>query len=255
MDPRRLLDEGATGIEKALLRAGREDGPRQEAAGRVLAAIQAAPLAQLPPAGVESAAGGAVAVSAKALTLATWAKISLVAAGLGGAAAVSHHHAKSRALSEIPAQVTKARPVLVPAEAPVPSTAEENLARPSSAPLETTDAREGRARVSRPAREPARAPSASPIDHSLGLETRGLDRAREALDGRRFAEALRLLGEYEAAFPQGRLRPEAMVLRLAALVHSGRHAAAGSLASRLLADDACKPYESRIRSLLREREK
>jgi hypothetical protein len=51
------------------------------------------------------------------------------------------------------------------------------------------------------------------------------------------------------------LRPEAEILRLAALVQSGRQAAAKSLAARLLADESYKAYESRIRSLQREMEK
>jgi hypothetical protein len=77
-----------------------------------------------------------------------------------------------------------------------------------------------------------------------------LDRAREALEAHRPAEVLRLLDEYRRRFPQGRLRPEAMVLRLAALVQAGRHAAADSLASQLLADEAYQTYAPRIRSLL-----
>jgi hypothetical protein len=79
-----------------------------------------------------------------------------------------------------------------------------------------------------------------------------LDRAREALDAHRPSEVLRLLDQYHRRFPQGRLRPEAMVLRLAALVQAGRHAAADSLASRLLGDEAYQTYASRIRSLLGE---
>jgi hypothetical protein len=79
-----------------------------------------------------------------------------------------------------------------------------------------------------------------------------LDRAREALDAHRPAEVLRLLDGYRCKFPQGRLRPEAMILRLAALLAADRHQAADSLANQLLSDAAYEAYVPRIRSLLRE---
>jgi hypothetical protein len=86
----------------------------------------------------------------------------------------------------------------------------------------------------------------------LGDETRALDRAREALDARRPSQGLRLLDEYRRRFPQGRLRPEAMILRLAALLAAGRHQAADSRATQLLSDEAYLAYVPRIQSLLRE---
>ena len=102
------------------------------------------------------------------------------------------------------------------------------------------------------AREATHEAGDSPLDRSLGYETKALDRAREALEAHRPSEVLRLLDEYHRRFPQGRLRPEAMVLRLAALVQAGRHGAADSLASQLLADEAYQTYAPRIRSLLGE---
>jgi outer membrane protein assembly factor BamD (BamD/ComL family) len=84
------------------------------------------------------------------------------------------------------------------------------------------------------------------------VEISALDRARDSLEAHRFAEALRLLGEYHRQFPNGRMRPEATVLRLTALIKSGQHEAARSLANQLLADDAYQTYAPRIRSLVRE---
>jgi len=63
---------------------------------------------------------------------------------------------------------------------------------------------------------------------------------------------LRLLDEFSRSFPQGRLRPEAVILRLAALLAAGRQQAADSLASQLLSDEAYVSYVPRIQSLLRE---
>ena len=76
--------------------------------------------------------------------------------------------------------------------------------------------------------------------------------AQTALEANRPSEVLRLLDEYRRRFPQGRLRPEAVILRLAALLAAGRHQAADSLASQLLSDEAYEAYVPRIQSLLRE---
>jgi hypothetical protein len=73
-----------------------------------------------------------------------------------------------------------------------------------------------------------------------------------ALDDHRAGEALRMLDEYRRSFPQGRLRPESMILRLSALVQDGRRGAAESLARQLLSDATYEPYAARIQSLLRE---
>jgi hypothetical protein len=121
-------------------------------------------------------------------------------------------------------------------------------AREAEPRLDVGDSNPRRRRASSSGR--TREASDSPLDRSLGDETRALDRAREALEAHRSSEVLRLLDEYHHSFPQGRLRPEAMVLRLAALVQAGRHGAADSLARQLLADEAYQTYAPRIRSLL-----
>jgi hypothetical protein len=115
--------------------------------------------------------------------------------------------------------------------------------------------REQRSATTGRIREVPPRPNDSPPDHSLGDEIKALDRAREAMDASRASDVLRLLDEYRRGFPQGRLRSEAMILRLHALVMAGRHDDAKALASRLLADPAYQPYVVRIQSLLRETKK
>jgi hypothetical protein len=232
MEPRPLLEEDATEVESALLRAARADGPRKDVAARALAAIQGlAPSAGLPDAGsavVERAA------------IVKWARIALVVIGVGGAATIAHRFGRPR---------TIAQPSLAPVPAATPSEAS-----PAPAIADVWGPRE-EALVREPRRVStgrSRDEGSSLSESSLGKETMLLDRAREGLDAHRGGQVLRLLDQYERRFPHGHLRPEAMVLRLAALLQSGRTATADSLATRLLADETYKPYAPRIQSLLRE---
>ncbi|HEX7505168.1 MAG TPA: hypothetical protein VF550_00250 [Polyangia bacterium] len=242
MEPRPWLEGGATEIEKALLRAGRAEVPRKGADLRILAMIQ-----------------GASPPTVKPVTFTRWVKVGLVAIVAGGAALVAPQLSRPHA---VPASDLSARalgvqtvPLLAaPAEGGTPGKAA--LAPEVSERLQVQAAREkeppsvpdeGSRVESRRAK-----PAGSARDHSLGEETKALDHAREALDEHRPSEVLRLLDEYRRRFPQGRLRPEAMILRLAALSQAGRHEAADSLARQLLSDEAYASYAPRIQSLLRE---
>ena len=259
MDPRPLLEADATEIEKALLRAGRVDGPRKEAAARVLAVMQAFPPAPgqpVVPRPAESGLGDArSAASVKPAGLVRRVKMASVALVIGGAAALSTYLARPHRIGP---SAMPAIPETVPGEARTPGAVpvspeireDRVIAREEEPRPVVGDSNPRRRKASWSGR--AHEASDTPPDRSLGNETRALDRAREALDAHRSSEVLRLLDEYHRRFPQGRLRPEAMVLRLAALVQAGRHGAADSLARALLADEAYQTYAPRIRSLLGE---
>jgi len=251
MEPRPLLEENATEIEKALLRAGRADGPPKEAGARVLAALQGLPPVSGPPALPSTAF--------KPAAHARLAKIVLLAVGVGGAALVANHLARTHAVVAPSPQervlVSEGLPAAAPREALAPGKplASPETGEASGIPREEVRLVPNEARVRRASPSPrAHEASANPLDRSLAEETRALDRAREVLDAHRPSETLRLLDEYHRRFPQARLRPEAMVLRLAALVQTGKHSAAEALAGQLLADEAYRTYAPRIRSLLRE---
>jgi hypothetical protein len=237
MGTRPLLEDDATEVETALLRAGRSDGPRKEVAVRALAAIEGL----LPPAPLE--VGSAVPM-AKHAALVKWTKVLLVAVGLGGVAVVAYHFTQPRAgaPSTPPPVVPETASAAAPAEEPQ-DIGEDFAAVPEEDPVRTRrKAASGRVRNEKPA----------PLDSSLGQETLLLDRARTELDAQRGLVALRLLDQYERQFPHGRLRPEATILRLATLFQTGKTDAADALAGRLLADEAYKAYAPRIRSLSRE---
>lgn len=267
MEPRPLLEEDATAIETALLRAGRADGPRKEAAAHLLAVMQALPPALDPPVVPRPTASGpggvGPAASGKPAGLVRWAKIGLCALAAGGAAIVTQYFARPHAVAPSAGPtLQKTAPAAPFGEAPAPVQAsaipvvreDPPAVREEDPRVAVGEATPRRRKVtpSGRAREAVPEASESPIDRSLGNETRALDRAREALDAQRPAEAIHRLDEYQRWFPQGRLRPEAMVLRLAALVQAGRRGAADVLANQLLADQAYQTYAPRIRSLLGE---
>jgi len=242
MEPRPWPEDGATDIEKALLRAGRAEAPRAGSDLRILAAIQ-----------------GSAAPPIKTGTLTRWMKIGLVAVFAGGSAMVAYRLTQPDTSTQAP-----------PTQSTVPASAEErapeqvsNLPKASHQFEAAPDPSPGPSAGEGPARErrsvaggrlrKAPAPSVdSPPDQSLGEETKALDRVREALDTHRSSDGFQLLDDYRRRFPQGRLRPEAVILRLAALLQAGRHQAAKGLADQLLSDETYAAYVPRIQSLLRE---
>jgi len=238
MEPRRLQEQGASDVERMLLNSARADRPPVGATQRMVIAMD----------GLTAGSGGSgVPVAAHTIKMGTLASIGLVAlAGLGalGAGALVHRMTGTRSVTaetpavrtpviqesvtEIAAEPPRVREIPVPAVAPEPT-----------APLR------GSASVPRH-REPG------PLDASLSAEIRVLDSARAAVDARNPTAAQRALDSYAQRFPQGHLKPEAAVLRLAVLVRRGNRQAAKSLAAQLLANESYNAYEARIRSLLRE---
>jgi hypothetical protein len=198
--------------------------------------------------GLTAGSGGSgVPVAAHTIKMGTLASIGLVAlAGLGalGTGALVHRMARERSMTaEAPAvhaPVFSERPTESAAEPP----RAPEIPVPAVAPDPTTPLR-GSATVPRH-REP------NALDASLSAEIRVLDTARAAVDARNPTAAQRALDSYAQRFPQGHLKPEAAVLRLAVLVRRGNRQAAKSLAAQLLANESYNAYEARIRSLLRE---
>ena len=237
-EPNRLLNQGATDAERALLRSASGDGPPDGAVQRMFTAIDGAsagnhgPMSQGPGLGRPLPEAP---MAAHSLKLAALAKVGLV--GLLGVAVlvagvlVHRLSGSGQAHVDRPASTAptvRARPALASAAIPAAPKAAESETRPSAAqPDDRTD-------------------------DSLGAELRLLDVARAAVDARNPLAAGRALDSYAERFPQGHLKPEATVLRLAVLVGQGDRVAARSLGQALLASESYKTYEPRIRSLLRE---
>ena len=69
---------------------------------------------------------------------------------------------------------------------------------------------------------------------TLAEEVTALERARSLLSSGDMRGALDALGQYDAAYPAGRLSVEAAMLRMQALYRAGHRLAAAAVARRLL---------------------
>lgn len=236
MEPRRLLEQGATDAERMLLNSARADGPPPGAAQRMLVALDS----------LTAGSGGAGApVAAQAIKLGALAKVGvvvLIGLGAAGIGAIVHQMVGQRSA------------LVTPSGARAPAIQEKSAAGAAEIPGHSPT-REAASEASAPLRGSGIAPcqrESNALDESLSAEIRILDVARTAVDAHNPAAAQHALASYAQRFPQGHLKPEATVLRLAVLVRQGNRAAARSLAAQLLASESYKAYGYRIRSLLRE---
>jgi hypothetical protein len=227
-DPRRLLDEGSTGFESRLLRAGRTDGPAPHNRKRIAAALGVGSVFA-----ASTVATGASATGKTWLGLATAGAVRLAAGVTAGALAI---YGGVRALGPEAEAPSKKPVVTLSRPAPVPQPGEHAAPSPP-APAETAD----------PAlRRPA---PATPPD-TLSEELAVLDQARRALAKRDHAGALARLDEYARRFPRRHLSSEATVLRIETLVKSGDAAQATRLGKDFLARQPNGPYAKRVSSLV-----
>jgi len=239
-EPNKLLNQDATDAERALLRSASGDGPPDGALQRMITALDGAPagnhgpMSQGPGHGLGRPLPKAP-VAAQPLKLAALAKVGLFGllgvAGLIAGVLVHGFAGSGRAHVDRPtvtAPTVQAQPPVGSVDIPAAPRAASSETRPGAAQLNDRS------------------------DDSLGAELRLLDLARAAVNARNPLAAGRALDSYAERFPQGHLKPEATVLRLAVLVGKGDRAAALSLGQALLASESYKTYEPRIRSLLRE---
>jgi hypothetical protein len=223
-----------------LLDSARKDAPPEGAAQQLLASLHLlggpGPGDALPNTGTEAGAGALKAAAT------SWLKIGALAlAGISGLGVAS---IVVRSRADKPAAV---RPVTSPE--PTPSPAPEAADPPPGVASPTAPAVEA-APTSASGGETRRTPRAAAVEASLGAELRVLALARTAMDRHDLPAAQRALDGYQRRFPHGRLQPEATVLRLSLLVQQGKSKAARALGTELLADDAYRAYQTRIRSLL-----
>jgi hypothetical protein len=262
-EPQRLKDKYAGGFEGALLRSARSDAPSSRARGRALVALGVGSAVAGVPAATTAAAGtaGAKTLASVGLFAAVkWGGIGLAVGALtvGGirqAPKLFRGPAETRAAvatnEKIPVSVdhhennaprAETETQLVPTIEPPPALP----AAPEPAPR-VTAAADSRA-VALPASKTA-LPLEAIAEPHLAEEVAALDRARRFVANDP-ARALGLLDEYEQRFPKGDLAPEALVLRIEALVRAGERARAEILASSFLASHPRSPHAKRIRTIL-----
>jgi hypothetical protein len=245
-EPRRLLEEGGSELERALLRSAYDDAPSPEGRRRTLIALGLVGGATVTTTAATATASATLLKSSASLVMLKW----LGAGVLGGLATVGALAAVEavRTPPDPPAMVAAKghAPEAERRVATVAAAARETAAPPAAIPADDPKPE--------PVRVAAKASASAPPDHagapSLADEVASLDAARTALAGGDASGALRALDDHDRRFPGGALGPESTVLRVEALARRGDRAAAARLGKAYLDAHPRSPYASRIRSLI-----
>jgi hypothetical protein len=237
-DPKRLLDESASGELRSMLRAGKSDLPDERQMAALAAKIGI--LGGLGGAGAAGAAGGggigAKAIAGGAAKVALAVKIggavAVVSAVGTGAVVVATRESETRAPAPV-GIVATAKPTGATAKStpPVLPHVDEAPAASASAPPKPT---------AKAATSAAEGPEA---------EVKLLERAQDALRARP-AEALALSDDHARRFPRGMLAQEREVIAIEALVKSGRKADAKARAERFKKTWPGSSHTRRVETLI-----
>jgi hypothetical protein len=258
-DPDRIAKR-SSGLAAELLRAGAEEQPGGAGMERTLAAlgISGAALTATAAANASAAAGAAgvtAATAAKIVTVgvvAKWVGVGVVSGVvLSGAAALVSSPAPSA--SAAPARV-HAAPSVVPASSVVTPARVEQVAvapaPPVEAPAPVVPSALQRAVPPAPSEPEPRLEAPLEVGAPLAAEVAFIDGARALLASGRAEQGLTELRRYEQEFPEARLLPEVLFLRLETCDRLGRAAEARSAATRLLEGFPKSPHAARARRLL-----
>jgi hypothetical protein len=210
-DPRRLVEDDATALERLLLDAVRREAPRPEVSRRMRRGLGLGTLA-----GAAATIAPATAVAKAATSL--W--VVLGVAVMVGAGTVGLHLAR-----------TAAAPAKVPTGTVAPAT---TAPADRAVPVPPTD---------------ETAVTASELGNATALadEVRRIDAARAAMDAHEGERALGELREYFVRYPAGVLEPEAATLRVEALRATGRLTQAEKAARAFLLRHPDSPLAERVR--------
>jgi hypothetical protein len=250
-EPERLLDRGRDDLATRLLRSAQADQPDRRSTARAFAAVALA-------ASATSATSGAAAGGGVLAGIVKWLGAGMLA---GSLVAVSADRLASR---DAPTEPASRAPSLA-THAPTPIEAETTpslaSAEPATSPRPPERSRAVAPSIPVPAEpspiEPPHVaptasfdPAPSPARASLGDEIRALDAARARLAAGDAPGALAGVADYERRFPRGRLSQEAALVRVEALVRSGRCADARAAGAGFLAAHPDSVLAKRTRTLL-----
>jgi hypothetical protein len=225
-DPKRLLEEGPTELERSLLSAVAAEQPSAEHRMRVREAM-----------GLADA--GAPASAARTASSSNGKMLILSAVGAGAVAALL---LLGRARRTAPAPILPASQEVAVAPA-TPEAPAAPAAPESSSAVEAVDPAAAPRATHRPS---VAAPSAS---SDIREQIRLIDEARSAVAAHDAASALRTLDQYRSKFPGGALDQEATVLRIEALDQRGDHAQAASMARAFLARNPASAHATRLQRI------
>jgi len=259
-DPIRLLDEGGSELLRTLISAAREEEPERAALQRTLIAVgvaaalttaTASASGAVGSAGVGGASGAAGTValgSAKSVASSTLLVVVkwLAIGALTGTIASSAVYGVTGALTPQPSVISSA-PLLQDTVKAPPS-----LPRAVTAP-NLPEIPPPPAIVTPPpqvAAGPAASQPAPDVGAPLAAEVAALDGARQALGSSDAERTLQLLNGYEARFPEARMLPEALYLRLEAYTLKVDKSNAEGVARRILRVYPSSPHAARARTVL-----
>ncbi|HEX4340972.1 MAG TPA: hypothetical protein VH062_33920 [Polyangiaceae bacterium] len=274
----RLLDGEANDFERALLDAAGDDAPSERARRRTLAAMGVgatvvagashaayAATSAAVASGTVGASKGAATVSA--VMLFKWLGTGALVGSLV-AATVATVTTPGLVFGKRPAPAVAAAPAVVAVASAEPAThvvAPALVSPPEEAavapvrPSVPSNVRVERAVAAPPPVAPEELPVAAvPVapraaSSNVVAEVAALDRARAALAAGNAREALSRLAEHDAAFPAGILQPEAVVLRVRALVAAGERAQATQVAGRFITAHPDSAQAGRLRAIVGQR--
>jgi hypothetical protein len=242
-DPERLSKGHPSGLSARLLRAGAAEAPSGRSLERTLAALGAA-TATLGSAGAAGALGAASSGKVASLTLlglAKWAGVGLA----GGALVSVVAHVAPPAPSPQSASPAPRVELVAP---PSP----DRVAEPKSvlaAPVAEPSASIEPPRSVPVTQSPGARPS-EPAGAPLAAEVAFVDRGRAAFQRGEAGAALAALATYERTYPERRLLPEVLYLRMEALAASGDDVRAHALARRIVREFSKSPHRARAAALL-----
>ena len=190
--------------ELALLKSAELDAPSAGAQNRTLAALGVTG-AVLSTAVTAGSAQAAVSVS-KGFGLGKLLTVLVIGGSAGGAALHYRAHINAEKATAAHASAPARPAARTPPVTPAPVVA------PAPAPEDDQAAATPGAQLSPGAAKTTAGPAHSEPD--IALEIAALDRARRAAESGNFSAALTELDQYDRAFKQGRLRPEALLLRI-----------------------------------------
>jgi hypothetical protein len=233
-DPKRLVEEGPTELERSLLKAVAVEQPSAEHRMRVRQAMGLGPGAA--PASAATAASSDPLGNTARGGMGKMAILGVVAAGAVAAwLLIGRTHRGSPAASQPPSTPAQQEVVVAPVTPEAPG--------PTGVTPPTPEAPDPAAAPR--AAHRATAPSAS-ASSDIREQIRLIDEARSAVTAHDAASALRALDQYRSKFPGGALDQEATVLRIEALDQKGDHAQAASMARAFLARNPASAHAKRL---------
>lgn len=264
-DPERI-SKRSLGLAAQLLQAGADEQPGDAAmqqtlaalgvaaavvtttttAGAVAGAVKATSAIGASGAGLGVTAAGGAVKAVSATLLVKWIGVGVVGGiGLAGAAAVATSAAAPPA-SVSPKIVSQPRVAAAPAHAVLEVgqplvAAEAPAAAPEAAPVVTAPRASSETSLAAPVLE---------VGVPLAAEVAYVDRARALLSAGQADQGLALLQSYEREFPEARLLPEVLFLRMETCDRLARKTEARHAAQRLLDGFPKSPHASRARKLL-----